>query len=311
MARYLIFRLLGMVPTVIGVVVLVFVMIRLVPGDPVDIMIAKSQGPVRNDPTARDAMRHQLGLDRPIYAQLTSYFAEIAHGDLGRSIFNNRPVANTILSRLPNTLKLGMVSLFITIVGGLSTGVLAAVHKGTLVDLFSMLMAILAVSMPAFWLGLMAILFFSLRLGWLPVAGTGSWNHLVLPGATLGIRSTGSLARITRSTMLDILGQDHVRVARAKGLRESVVIARHAVRNAMIPIATVLGFELGAIISGAFIIETVFAYPGIGQLTVQALTNRDFPMIQGVILFLGLVYVLINITVDLFYVVLDPRIRYA
>jgi ABC-type dipeptide/oligopeptide/nickel transport system permease component len=298
-------------PTVLGVVVLVFVMVRLVPGDPVDLMIAQAQGPVREDPKVRDAMRHQLGLDRPIYAQLVDYLSKVVRGDLGRSIFNNRSVTATIGSRLPNTLKLGFASFCITVVVGLTTGIMAAVRKGTLADLLSMLIAIVAVSMPAFWLGLMAILLFSLRLGWLPVAGASGWRHLILPAVVLGIRSTASLARITRSTMLDVLGQDYVRVARAKGLREAIVVGRHALRNAMIPIATVLGFEVGGILSGAFIIETLFAYPGIGQLSVQALSHRDFPMIQGVMLFLGLVYVLINLAVDVLYVVLDPRIRYT
>jgi peptide/nickel transport system permease protein/oligopeptide transport system permease protein len=307
--RYIALRLLSAIPTVIGVVAIVFLMVRLVPGDPIDYLMTNTEN--RQGTEQYEALRRQLGLDRPILEQFVRYCIDVAHGDLGSSVFNGRSVSGEILRRLPNTIKLTSASLLVTVVVGVTTGVIAATRKGGIVDLASMVTTIIFVSVPGFWFGLMAILLFSLKLGWLPVAGTGSWKHLVLPALTLGIRSASTLARITRSTMLDVLGQDYVRTARAKGLQERVVIYRHALRTAAIPIATVLGFEVGALLSGAFIVETVFAYPGIGHLAVQSLITRDFPMIQGTILFVAIVYVLVNLIVDLAYSLLDPRIRYV
>jgi peptide/nickel transport system permease protein len=212
--------------------------------------------------------------------------------------------------RVPNTLKLASASLLVAVVMGIGLGVLAATHKGSWIDFSSMFAAILCVSLPSFWIGLVFILFFSLRLGWFPASGASGWDALVLPAMTLGIRSAAVLARMTRSTLLELLKQDFVRTARAKGLVESVVTYRHALRNALIPIATVIGFEIGYLLTGTFIIESVFAYPGIGMLAIQALTTRDFPLIQGIVLVVAIIYVVVNLAVDLLYGVLDPRIRY-
>jgi peptide/nickel transport system permease protein/oligopeptide transport system permease protein len=292
----------------LGVVIAVFMMVRLVPGDPVKILTG---GGARVTEEQQEALRHQLGLDQPLPVQFVSFVGDLAKGDLGTSYRSKRPVTTEIRARLPNTARLAACALLITIAVGVVTGVVAATHKGSLVDLASMFIATIAVSVPGFWFGLMLILFFSVRLGWLPVSGADSWKSLILPAATLGLRSSAVLARVTRSTMLDVLSQDYVRTARAKGLHERIVTYRHALRNATIPIATLVGLELGGLLAGAFIVETVFAYPGVGLLGVQALQNRDFPVIQGVVLLTAVVYVLANLVVDLLYAVLDPRIRYT
>jgi ABC-type dipeptide/oligopeptide/nickel transport system permease component len=306
--RYALFRLVGSIPVLLGVVIAVFLMVRLVPGDPVKILTG---GGARVTQEQQDNLRRQLGLDKPLPAQFGSFVGDLARGDLGTSYRSKRAVTTEIRQRIPNTAKLAGASLLITVVVGVVSGVVAATHKGSVIDLASMFIATIAVSVPGFWFGLMLILFFSVRLGWLPVSGADSWKHLILPAATLGLRSSAVLARVTRSTMLDVLSQDYVRTARAKGLRESAVTYRHALRNATIPIATLVGLELGGLLAGTFIVETVFAYPGIGLLGVQALQQRDFPMIQGVVLVTAVVYVFANLLVDLLYSVLDPRIRYT
>jgi peptide/nickel transport system permease protein/oligopeptide transport system permease protein len=308
--KYLIAHIVSAIPTILGVTALVFLMVRLVPGDPIEMMLARS-GARQGTEEKRAALHAKFGLDKPIHEQFAVYVGNLAHGDLGQSIINDRSVFAEITNRLPNTLRLAAFSFAISTSFGIVAGVLAATHKNTVIDLLSMALAVVFVSMPSFWLGLMAILVFSLWLGWLPVSGSETWRHLVLPAAVLGVRSAAILARITRSTMLEVLNQDFVRTARAKGLREHWVVNRHALRNALIPIVTVLGFEIGGLLSGAFIIETVFAYPGIGQLAIQSIATRDFPMIQGTILFVALVYVAINLMMDVFYAMLDPRIRHS
>jgi peptide/nickel transport system permease protein/oligopeptide transport system permease protein len=307
MGKYALTRLVSSIPVILGVTIAVFFMVRLVPGDPVNILF---EGRRASDED-RAAVRRQLGLDDPLPVQFVNYLGDLARGDLGTSFRSKQPVWEEIWLRLPNTLKLTGASLLLTVVVGVPLGILAAVKKGTWLDLGSMFTAIIAVSVPGFWLGLILMMFFALRLGWFPISGADSWKHLVLPAFTLGIRSAAVLARLTRSAMLEVLNQDYVRTARAKGLADRVVIAGHALRNALIPIATVLGFELGAVLTGAFIVETVFAYPGMGMLAVQALANRDFPLIQGIVLVTALGYVLANLLVDLLYGVLDPRIRYS
>lgn len=308
MGRYILIRLVSSIPVVLGVLIAVFIMVRLVPGDPVKIMF-ENRG--RPNPAQEAEVRHQLGLDLPMYRQFVRFTTNAAQGDLGQSFRSKRPVSEEIRLRLPNTLKLAGAALVFAIVVGCTAGVISATHKGTWIDLASTITAIASVSLPAFWLGLMLMLFFSVRLGWLPVSGAGGWQHLVLPAATLGLRSAAFLARITRSTMLDVLGQDYVRTARAKGLTERVITIRHALRAAMIPLVTVIGMEIGGLIGGAVIIESVFAYPGMGQLAVQALNTRDFPLIQGIVLLSALAYIVANLLVDILYCVLDPRVRYS
>jgi peptide/nickel transport system permease protein len=306
MARYALSRILGAIPVMFGVLVAVFLMVRLVPGDPVQIML---QGrPVREGDEER--LREQLGLDRPIPVQFVIFVGDLARGDLGTSFRTHRPVRDEILTRLPNTLKLAGAGLVFMTVVGIAAGVLAAVRRGTWLDFGSMFAAIVAVSVPGFWFGLILILIFGVRLGWFPVSGADTWKHLVLPAVALGTRSTAVLARVTRSTMLDVLSQDHVRTARAKGLQERLVVYRHVLRNSLIPIVTLIGLELGILLTSAFIIEAVFAYPGLGTLAIQSLFARDFPMIQGVVLVTAFIYIAINLSVDILYSVLDPRIRY-
>ncbi|ACZ40827.1 nickel ABC transporter permease [Sphaerobacter thermophilus] len=308
MLRYIAVRLISAIPVVFGVTLAVFFMVRLVPGDPVDIMFGNQARPT---PEQRAAMRKQLGLDLPIHKQYVKFISDALRGDLGRSFRSKRPVMQEILIRLPNTLKLTAASLAVAVVIGTVTGVLAATFKGSWIDNVSMVSAVLGVSIPGFWLGLMLILLFSVRLGWLPVSGTGTWKHLVLPAFTLGLLSSAILARLTRASMLEALSGDYVRTARAKGLREWWVVIRHALRNALIPIVTMLGLQIGGLLSGAFIIEAVFGYSGIGLLAVGALQTRDFPLIQGIVLMVSLIYVGVNLLVDIIYAAIDPRISYS
>ncbi|MDI3341371.1 MAG: ABC transporter permease [Sphaerobacter sp.] len=308
MVRYIIYRLVAAVPVVIGVTLAVFFMVRLVPGDPIDIMFANQAPPT---PEQRAAMRRQMGLDLPIHRQYLKFVADAARGDLGRSFRTQRPVMQEIKTRLPNTLKLTAASLVVAVLIGVSAGVAAATFRGTWIDNASVAVAILGVSIPGFWLGLMAIMLFAVKLGWFPVSGAGTWRHLVLPAFTLGLLSSAILARLTRASMLDALAGDYVRTARAKGLREFWVVMRHALRNALIPVITMLGLQIGGLLSGAFIIESVFGYSGVGLLAVGALQTRDFPLIQGIVLLVALIYVGVNLLVDIIYAVVDPRISYS
>lgn len=308
MGKYLLMRLLGAAPVLLGVSVVVFAMVRLVPGDPVDIMFSSLPPPTAEQ---RAALRHDMGLDLPLHEQYFQYVERAIQGDLGRSFRTKRTVREEIESRLPNTIKLTVASLGIAIVLGIAAGVLAAARRGSWLDSASMVMAIGGVSIPSFWLGLMLMLLFAVRLRWFPVAGAQTWQHVVLPAVTLGVIAAAVIARLTRSTMLEVLGQDYVRTAWAKGLRERVVVMRHALRNALIPVVTIVGLQVGGLLSGAFIVESVFAYPGIGQLAVNALATRDFPLIQGIVLLVAVIYVAVNLVVDLLYACLDPRVSYS
>lgn len=308
MLQYFLYRLIGAIPVLIGVSIAVFVMVRLVPGDPVQIMFANSAQPSQEQ---IDAMRHQLGLDQPIYRQYVQYLEGIVQGDLGQSFRSRQPVGSEIVERLPNTLKLTAASLLVAIVIGVTAGILSATFRGGWIDRISMVIAIIGLSVPGFWLGMMIMLLFGVRLQWFPVSGASTWKHLVMPAFTLGVISSAVLARITRASMLEVLNQDYVRTARAKGLRDVTVVWRHALRNALIPVVTIIGLQIGGLLSGAFIIESVFAYPGVGALAVNALQTRDFPMIQGIVLFVAVVYVGVNVFIDMLYGLLDPRISYA
>lgn len=308
MLAYLLKRLVSTIPVLIGVSILVFSMARLVPGDPIDIMFANQAPP---SPEQRENLRRSMGLDKPIHLQYLNFMTNLARGDMGQSFRSRRPVTEEIRNRLPNTIKLTVASLAVAATIGILAGIIAAVFKNTWIDFVSMFVAILGVSIPGFWLGLMVMMLFSVRLGWFPVAGADTWKHLVLPAVTLGVLASAVLARMTRSSMLEVLNQEYVRTARAKGLRETIVVLRHALRNALIPIITILGLQVGGLLSGAFVIEAVFAYPGIGMLAVNALANRDFPLIQGIVLLVATIYVLVNLFVDLLYGFFDPRVRYS
>ncbi|MGH2534406.1 MAG: nickel ABC transporter permease [Thermomicrobiales bacterium] len=307
MGAYVLRRLVSTVPVLFAIVTLVFLMRPLVPGDPVAIMFFGRS----SSPEVIEDMRRQLGLDDPLVVQYVRYLGDVARGDLGESITTRKPVTEEISNRYPETLKLAVGSLVVSALVGLIAGILAAVYKDSLIDTLAMLFAMAGISMPAFWFGLVMIYFFSVRLGWFSVIPDGSLKSLVLPAATLGLIASSIVARLVRSAMLEVLAQDYIRTARAKGLEERKVILRHALGNAMIPVVTILGLQFGGLLSGAFIIEAVFAWHGIGELAVQAFAKRDFPLIQGIVLVIATTYVLVNLFVDLLYAVLDPRIEYS
>jgi len=303
--RYAAKRVLLAFPVLLGVSGVVFVAIRLIPGDPAQIMA----GQAATEEVVRQ-IRQSLGLDQPVPVQYLYFLRNVLRGDLGRSLFNGVPVVEELGQRFPRTVRLAVASMAVASLIGIPAGILAATRRLTWVDTLVMLVALVGVSMPVFWLGLNFILVFSVRLQWLPAFGYGTWRHLVLPSVTLGAASAAVVARMTRSAMLEVLGQDYIRTARAKGLAERVVVHRHALRNALIPVVTILGLQLGTLLSGAVLTETVFAWPGIGRLLVEAVLARDYPVIQGTTLLIATTFVALNLTVDLLYALLDPRIRY-
>jgi peptide/nickel transport system permease protein len=289
------------------ITVLVFLMQVLLPGDPVDIMTLGQ--PI--DAATKEALRRELGLDRPVHEQYVAYLAGIARGDLGRSVRTRRPVTEEIGVRYPNTLRLAGASMLVAIVIGVVTGVLAAIYRDTLVDLAVSMLATLGLSVPAFWLGLILIFQFGVTWQLFPVMGFESWRHLVLPSVTLGLILSAAISRMVRSSLLDVLRLDYIRTARAKGLTEQVVLWRHAMSNALIPVITIIGLQAGALLGGAFIIEVVFAFPGIGELAIKAIQYRDFPLIQGATLVVAVTTVAINLVVDVLYGLVNPQIQFG
>jgi len=304
MRRYVLRRLLLAVPTVFGVITLVFLLIHLVPGDPVDVMLGE---------TARAAdkvrLRHQLGLDRPLPVQYARYLRHLAAADLGRSLHSGRPVRRMIVARYPATLELAAGALLVAVLLAAPLGVIAAARPGSPLDALCRGVAIAGASMPNFWLGPLLILIFAIALEWAPVSGRGGLQHLALPALTLGMGMAAVLTRMLRATLLDRLGDDYIRTARAKGASEPRVLLTHALRNAVLPVVTVLGLQAGALLAGAIITETIFAWPGIGRLTLLAIQTRDYPLVQGCMLVIALTYVIINLCTDLLYGVIDPRLR--
>jgi ABC-type dipeptide/oligopeptide/nickel transport system permease component len=298
--------LLAAVPVLLGISVIVFLMMHVVPGDPARMMLGELA--VQQDAIIN--LRHQLGLDQPIPVQYWRFLTGALHGDLGRSILENQPVARMIWQSLPSTAELTLAGLGIAILLGGALGITAAVRQNTWVDNASMVLALWGVSMPTFWMGLLLIFLFSLKLGWLPATGQGGLLRLIMPAFTLGYVAAAVIARLVRSSMLEVLRQDYVRTARAKGLADRLVIYRHALRNALIPVITVLGLQFGALLGGAVIIETVFSRPGIGRLAVTSILSKDFQVTQGTVLMSAVFYTLVNIMVDLAYALIDPRIRY-
>lgn len=307
MGTYITRRVLAGLLTLWIVTMVVSLLIHLVPGDPVRIMYAQSQA---TGPEQIEAKRHELGLDRPIYAQYLTYMGRLLRGDLGRTIRGDQPVLHLLLLRLPNTALLALASLLVAIVLGGTLGFFSAYFRGTWFDTIAMGLAIGGIVMPSFWLGLLLMFFFSVRLGWFPVGGTGL-GSLVLPALTLGLVNAAVIARLTRSSMLDILGQDYMRTARAKGLAERNVLAGHALKNSLIPIVTMLGLQVAYTLGGAVVVENVFAWNGVGRLAVQAILQRDFPLIQGFVLMLAVIVVGVSLTIDVLCAVIDPRIRYG
>ena len=314
MGTYILKRLVSMVPVLLLVSMLIFSLIHLTPGDPVLVMLGEEA-----TPEARDALRRQLGFDRPLPVQYGIWLGRVLQGDLGRSIRTNQPVSEAILQRLPVTLELSLLAMLVSLSIALPAGIVAAVRRNSRADLASTVFSLLGVSMPNFFLAVLLIFVLSLQFRWLPPIGYvnpledlgGNLKAMVMPALTLGTALAAVVARLTRSTLLEVLQQDYVRTAWAKGLREGVVIQRHAMKNALIPVVTVVGLQLGNLLGSAIVTETIFALPGIGRLVIDSIFQRDFPLVQGVVLYLALMFLLINLVVDLIYAYLDPRIRYS
>ena len=305
MLSYLLRRLALTIPVLIGVATLVFSLLHLVPGDPAQSMLGEAA-------SAADIaeLRTKLGLDEPLHKQYGSFMVGAATGDLGVSFRNNNSVASEIGSRLKNTMVLAVAAMTVALVIAVPLGILAATFRGGMIDHSAMTLALVGISMPNFWLGPLLAILFAVKLGWLPVSGTGSLAHLVLPAVTLGAALAAILARMTRASLLEELRELYVLAARARGLSRMRVILRHGFRNSLIPIVTIVGLQFGAVLTGTIITETIFAWPGVGRLLIQSISFRDYPMVQGCILFISVVYVMMNLLTDLAYGWLDPRIRY-
>ena len=302
--RALLFRLLYTIPVIWLVVSIVFLLIHLVPGDPIEQMLGEGARPA--DITA---LRHAYGLDAPLGQQYTHYWRGVLHGDLGHSLRLNDSVTHLVLARYPYTIELAAAAVLLALAIAIPAGIAAALHRNRWQDQALGVVSLLGLSFPGFALGPILILLVSIKLGWLPVSGTGDISHLILPALTMGSALAAILTRMVRTAMLEELGQDYIRTARAKGLPERAVVYRHALRNAMIPVITLVGLQFGALLAGAIVTEKIFSWPGIGQLTVSAISNRDYSLLQGCILAVGLTYVLVNLATDVLYLVVNPRIR--
>lgn len=307
MLRFILTRLFSLIPILLGTALVVFFMVHFTPGDPARAILGAT--PVSAE--AYERLRAELGLDEPLLVQLGSFIGGLFKGDLGTSYFTKRPVVQEIASRMPITVSLMALSMLIAVSIGIPAGIIAAANYGRSIDYVVMAAATFGVSMPNFWVGLMLILLVGVNLGWLPVAGVGGIEYFILPAFALGTSAAAVLARLTRSSMLQALGADYIRTARAKGLKNSRVVLRHALRNAFIPVLTVIGLQVGAMLTGAIVVETVFALPGLGRLLVQGVSGRDYPLVQGIALLAATIYVLVNFLVDLTYGLVNPRIRYS
>ena len=306
MIAYIWQRLLQAIPVLVGISVLSFLMLHLIPGDPVSVFA----GDKPLTPERAAELRHQYGLDRPLVVQYLDYASHAVRGDLGTALRSQRPVLDSILEVLPGTAQLTLAALAMAAVLGISFGIVAAIAHGTWLDTAVMALAMLGISTPVFYSSLLLILFFSFTLAWLPATGQGGLERLIMPATALGLSSAAVLARLVRSSMLEVLRQEYMTTARAKGLAPPLVVIRHALKNALIPAVTMLGLQLGALLGGAVVTETIFSRPGVGRLAIDAILNRDFPLVQGTVLFAASVYVLVNLAVDVSYAVIDPRIRY-
>ncbi|HXX39089.1 MAG TPA: nickel ABC transporter permease [bacterium] len=306
MQRYVVQRLWHLVPVLLSVSVLVFLMVHLVPGDPVQVMLQEYGSPAQEA-----ALRHSLGLDRPLAVQYGTFLWRLLHGDLGRSIHSGRPVIAEIALRLPYTLWLTAASMAVAIALGLVLGMVAALWHRRILDYAAMIAALAGISLPSFWFGLVLILVFSYYLRWLPAAGADTPWSLILPAVTLGTSAASIIARLSRSSLLEVLRQEFIRTARAKGVNELQVLYRHGLRNALIPVLSIIGLQFAGLLGGAVIVESVFGWPGLGRLAVDAIFNRDMPLIQGIVLIAAAIFVAVNLCIDLLYALVDPRIRYS
>jgi ABC-type dipeptide/oligopeptide/nickel transport system permease component len=293
-----------------GVSLLTFIMIHMLPGNPIDYMFAQSQGDPPSEEQVEE-LRHQLGLDKPLPVQYLYYIRDAVQGDLGESIFQRRGVREIIIENMRYTLVLTVAGLGVAVALGFTLGIVAGANRGTWIDSVTMVVSLFGLSMPFFWLAILLVLLFSIRLDWFPATGQGSISHLVLPAVAIGITSAGTLARLVRSSMLEVLGQEYIVTARAKGLGRSRVLLRHALRNAMIPAVTVAGLQFGRLMGGAVVTETIFARKGLGVVLVDSILAHDFKVVQGILLFIALTYIIVNFIVDTSYAIIDPRIRYG
>ncbi|WP_277584082.1 ABC transporter permease [Psychrobacillus antarcticus] len=303
MFLFIIKRLLQIVPVILGVTLVVFLIMQMVPGD--SAVILAGEGASKE---TVEQLRVDLGLNKPMHEQYISYISNVVQGDLGNSLKNNQPVLDEILIRLPITMELAFFSILITVVLGLIAGIISAVRPYSYSDIGVMVVALLGISLPSFWLGILLMYVFSIKLQWLPVAGWDSTAHIILPAITLGAGGAAIVARMTRSSMLEVVGQDYIRTAKAKGLAEHVIIYKHALRNALIPVITVVGLQFGSLLGGTVLVESVFAINGLGRMIVDAIRTRDIPMVQGGVLVASLVFVFVNLLVDTMYRVFNKRI---
>jgi peptide/nickel transport system permease protein len=305
MGRFLARRLVLIIPVLLGVATLVFSLIHFIPGDPAQAILGEAA------PQADvEELRHRLGLDRPLLEQYAGFLSGLVRGDLGTSLRTGQPVTTQIVERMPATIELAAAAMIVAICVSMPLGIAAAVRRGTFVDHAAMTLALTGVSVPNFWLGPLLAIVFAIELGWLPVSGRGTPQHLILPAISLGAALAAILARMTRATMLEELREPYVQAARARGVSRLRAIVRHAFRNSLIPVVTLVGLQFGAVLTGAVITETIFAWPGIGRLLIQSIGFRDYPLVQGCILLIAVTYVGVNLVTDLLYGVLDPRIRY-
>ncbi|MBF0286723.1 MAG: ABC transporter permease [SAR324 cluster bacterium] len=304
MIGFIIRRLLLLCPVLFGVITLVFFLIHMIPGDPVELMLGDSAMP-----TDKEELRHQLGLDLPLHEQYLNYLQDLVQGDFGTSIHSREPVAQEILERLPATIELMAGAMLIAIVLAIPLGLVSAVKRGSWIDQIAMFFSLLGVSIPNFWMGPMLILLFAIHLDWLPVNERGTLLHLILPAITLGTALASILSRITRSSVIETLGTDYIRTARAKGISEMQIVFRHAFRNALIPVITVIGLQIGVLLSGAIITEHIFDWPGLGNLLIEGIQSRNYPLVQGCVIFIAASYVFVNLLTDLSYAFIDPRVR--
>lgn len=300
-------RLLGAIPVLWGVATLVFVILRLLPGDPAALMLSEAGASAQ----AIAELRAELGLDESIPIQYGRYIAQLAQGNLGTSLFTQRSVVTTIAEQLPSTIELALSAMLVAIMVGTTLGILAAVRRGTWLDVFIMAISVAGISIPIFWSAILLIWLFALLLGWLPATGQGGIRHLVLPSLVLGFASAGAITRLVRASLLEVMDYDFINTARAKGLAEGTILLRHALKNAFIPVTSIIGLQFGFLLGGTVVIETIFSRPGIGRLMVNAILWKDLPLVQGIVLLIALVYTLVNLATDVAYAYLDPRIHYG
>jgi peptide/nickel transport system permease protein len=304
--RYLIQRSLLFLPTLFGALTLVFFLIHLVPGDPIEIMLGETASAAD-----KEELRRSLALDQPLMVQYRNFLTGLLSGDLGRSLYEQSSVTDLIRTRLPATIELTLCAMAMAIIISFPLATLAAVKKGSWIDRGSLLFSLLGLSLPNFWLGPLLMIIFSIQLGWTPVSGRGGIDHLLLPSLTLGLGMAAILTRILRTSLLQVTNEDYVRTARAKGLSEKVVWFKHTLRNALLSVITIMSLQVGSLLSGSIITETIFSWPGIGRLTVQAIQSRDYPLVQGCVLVIATSYLLVNLLTDIFYQLADPRITYG